>query len=574
VGNSSGQDPQAFEFLGVEKLPLHIEPVGLGSSALRHVGVSAEYAQGLPVFIPADHFPPIQDPFVRPVLAKETMFTGVEGGLTRKVPLDFPVDVFLVFGVNPAVPFIEVICDFMFLVSQHRFPLGREVHLSGLSIPVPKTVSGPFQGELPPQVAFPQGLFGSFAFGHVVSDAQDFQEISPVVPDGFVAPGDPGPFPVSANVLVFLHRVVFRVSDRIPQQGAQVSAAVFLFRQDGSKDALAQDLRLGVPEKAFRIFIEEGDSPLGIQAKDDAVGVLNQLAIFLLASSQGRFRPPSTKNARAQQHDKEAQGRNDRSGDPYQLLVPVIKGFGEMEDLGAVRKGSRGDMEPFHLSVVEHGEVCLPSPDHRDPVGTFPHQYPQTQLGGRFSLVVPAHQLAPDDAVTQVDVPERVGGNGTVPGDPPAGFPVHELVPGFILEQAVDEDDGPRSELLEFDFQLLQGEVVPKEDLELAGKLGEGGGETVPIGLVGRHRGAADDDDFPGLGVELRGQLNGLENRNLLRHPGDLPVPHDHGRMKIVNAAEHDGNLGEKLLPELEQEGESAVVGNQDQVRGKTLQLE
>ena len=56
-----------------------------------------------------------------------------------------------------------------------------------------------------------------------------------------------------------------------------------LASQERIQGMTAQDLGLRDIEKALGEFIEKRDTPLGVQAQDDAVGVLHQLAVAFFA---------------------------------------------------------------------------------------------------------------------------------------------------------------------------------------------------------------------------------------------------------------------------------------------------
>ena len=66
----------------------------------------------------------------------------------------FRVHALAVIRVNPPIPFVERVADFLRLEAKHRFPLPRKIDPVRLRVPIPHAVARAFERELPAFVAF------------------------------------------------------------------------------------------------------------------------------------------------------------------------------------------------------------------------------------------------------------------------------------------------------------------------------------------------------------------------------------------------------------------------------------
>src|SRR5262245_15228099 len=88
----------------------------------------------------AKRHPAVEDPAVRPVLVPEAVFRlifcrpAVDAGAQRRQRA------VVVFRVQPLLPLLELVRDFVVLVADHALPAGRVVTLPGRAVPVPKPV--------------------------------------------------------------------------------------------------------------------------------------------------------------------------------------------------------------------------------------------------------------------------------------------------------------------------------------------------------------------------------------------------------------------------------------------------
>jgi len=217
---------------------------------------------------------------------------------------------------------------------------------------------------------------------------------------------------------------------------------------------------------------------------------------------------------------------------------------------------------------VEDVSIGIERIDNRKGIGAFAQENTARHLPGQLTLTIAADQLAAYNAVSQVDIPERIDGSGRVAADPCRRFPIHQLATTLLLQQTVEENDRALFESHQSCLQFGKRQVIPEGDLELGRKRRQGGRKAVPIGLIGGHRSSSQDDELPGPGVKSQDKRHRLGDGNVLGNPGDLPVIRDHGRGEAVDPAEDDGNLSQELLPQGEHKLESGVVSGNHEIRG------
>ena len=157
-GGDRHADQAQFEVLAI---PLFARPESLfGALAVGDVFVGADHAQGGAVCIPRDDFAPVQNPFVRAVLAAHPVLIEVELGLASEVPLDIGHCERKIVGMDARGPFLQAVADLLRGIAEHVLPAVGEKDLVGDGIPVPDAVTAAFECIGPAFFGLPQSLLG------------------------------------------------------------------------------------------------------------------------------------------------------------------------------------------------------------------------------------------------------------------------------------------------------------------------------------------------------------------------------------------------------------------------------
>jgi hypothetical protein len=107
----------------------------------------------------------------------------------------------------------------------------------------------------------------------------------------------------------------------------------------------------------------------------------------------------------------------------------------------------------------------------------------------------------------------------------------------------------------------------------MGGYSGHRGDEAIPVMLVRRHRSPPDNNDLPGLGMQVEHKLHRLDDREILGDAGDPPMFRDHRRVEIVDAAKDHGYAREEPVSLFQNEVEGVVVRCYHQVRNRPFQF-
>src|SRR5262245_9899111 len=81
--------------------------------------------------------------------------------------LDGPANI---IRMHPFRPFVETVLYLMFLESEHCLPLLRKEDLVRLDVPIPESIVGTAQGQLPALFTFLQRHLGLLAVGNIAAN--------------------------------------------------------------------------------------------------------------------------------------------------------------------------------------------------------------------------------------------------------------------------------------------------------------------------------------------------------------------------------------------------------------------
>jgi len=123
----------------------------------------------------------------------------------------------------------------------------------------------------------------------VGTDAQDFLDVAVLVPHDAVGPRDPHALPVAAYILVDIVFESLGIGANGIHQSLQVAATALDVRHDGLEHVATEDLVLRETEEPLAVFVQQRDLARCVPTQDDAVGVLDQLAILPFARRKQEF---------------------------------------------------------------------------------------------------------------------------------------------------------------------------------------------------------------------------------------------------------------------------------------------
>lgn len=134
-------------------------------------------------------------------------------------------------------------------------------------------------------LASAQGLLRLLPVGDVAADGEDLHHLAVFVEHRPVGPGHPDLAAIAADVLVHVVRVALGVGDDLLGERAQPPAGA-LDRRNQQAQVLAKHRIGGIAKKRLGVLVEEGDGAVALPADDSAVGILDQLAVAVLAAPQ------------------------------------------------------------------------------------------------------------------------------------------------------------------------------------------------------------------------------------------------------------------------------------------------
>ena len=120
----------------------------------------------------------------------------------------------------------------------------------------------------------------------IVADAENLGKFSVLIEESFVGPGYPDASAVAVHVLVFVVLMAFGVLADVADFLDQVLARAVHLGNNGSDHVLAEQFVLGVAEEGAGESVDERDVSATVHPKNDAVDVLDELAVACLGLAQ------------------------------------------------------------------------------------------------------------------------------------------------------------------------------------------------------------------------------------------------------------------------------------------------
>jgi hypothetical protein len=117
------------------------------------IGVYADHAQRQRLRVAQHHLSPAEDPLPAAILAAQAVFVVHRLRLAAHVLVQRIQCGRLVPWVNEPEPCRVAAVDVLVAITEHALPGWREVGLSGLTVPVPDTIAGALQSEMPAPLA-------------------------------------------------------------------------------------------------------------------------------------------------------------------------------------------------------------------------------------------------------------------------------------------------------------------------------------------------------------------------------------------------------------------------------------
>ncbi|OPY04371.1 MAG: hypothetical protein A4E61_00740 [Syntrophorhabdus sp. PtaB.Bin184] len=149
----------------------------LGLLVLCYVRVGPDDAKRPAVSGPPYNLAPVEYPLVHAVLAPHPVLADIDGRPAFQVVAQPGMDTVPVVRVEACVPLLKGIADLFVRIADHLLPLRGKIDRAGLRVPVPQTVAGALEGELPSLLALFQGLLGLPALRDVPGKGTDIFEL-------------------------------------------------------------------------------------------------------------------------------------------------------------------------------------------------------------------------------------------------------------------------------------------------------------------------------------------------------------------------------------------------------------
>ncbi len=130
----------------------------------------------------------------------------------------------------------------------------------------------------------------------------------------------------------------------------EIAAGCLCLRHYGPHHAAAQYLFLRVTEKALGELVEKTDAAVASPTQDDAVGVLNELSVFLLGEAQGIFRLPALGDV---VYDRQDEGLSLRLTSAVETTAHLVS------PLRVLTRSSNSSSLPLVRPISSRIEVCV-----------------------------------------------------------------------------------------------------------------------------------------------------------------------------------------------------------------------
>ena len=313
----------------------------------------------------------------------------------------------------------------------------------------------------------------------------------------------------------------------------------------------------------------------GIVVRNRSVGVHHQNTIRgrfqrglenAFAGAEGcfdRFAPFDIEN---QQADDQDQGGDHTASGPDERPMAAIERLGPIDDQGVGRQGVAGDIETAQLIVIEHPVVGT-GLDHVDVRRRLPLQDPIGQAGRRVTLMIPAGQQAPHDALAQIEIPNAVNRHRAAGGNLLDALVIAENLAVAVACERHQQNRGRARQGPQFFLELRHRHVAKEPEPDGIPEVRKGRVDDFAIGLPGLGP-IVDHHDGVERVVQARHERQGGAYVEGLDDPREVGVFGEHRGSEKIHAAKDDRHVTEEIIRVGPQKTEGVIVRRDDRIEG------